>query len=54
MTHTLEGREAPQAAATGAIRSASGAPEAVHLRRAWTNGDRPSGHETDGLMLPDG
>jgi len=30
MTHTLEGREAPQAAAMGVIRSSSGAPEAVH------------------------
>jgi hypothetical protein len=30
----------------GAIRSSSGAPEAVHLRRVRTNGDRPSGHET--------
>jgi hypothetical protein len=46
MTHTLEGREAPQAAVKGAIRSSSGAPEAVHLRRVRTNGDRPSGHET--------
>ena len=45
MTHTLEGREAPQAAAMGVIRSSSGAPEAVHLRRARTIGDRPSGHE---------
>jgi hypothetical protein len=34
MTHTLEGREAPQAAAMGAIRSSSGPPDAVHLRRA--------------------
>src|SRR5262249_61504710 len=46
MTHTLEGREALQAAAMGAIRSSSGAPEAVHLRRVRANGDRPSGHET--------
>lgn len=46
MTHTLEGRQALQAAAMGAIRSSSGAPEAVHLRRVRTNGDRPSGHET--------
>jgi hypothetical protein len=30
----------------GAIRSSSGAPEAVHLRRVRTNGDWPSGHET--------
>jgi len=30
----------------GAIRSSSGAPEAVHLRRVRTNEDRPSGHET--------
>jgi hypothetical protein len=29
MTHTLEGRQAPQAAAVGAIRSSSAAPEAV-------------------------
>jgi hypothetical protein len=48
MTHTLEGREAPQAAAMGAIRSSSAAPEAVHLRRVRTNGGRPSGHETSG------
>jgi hypothetical protein len=33
MTHTLEGREAAQAAAMGAIRSSSGPPDAVHLRR---------------------
>jgi hypothetical protein len=46
MTHTLEGREATQAAAMGAIRSSSGAPEAVHHRRVRTDGDRPSGHET--------
>ena len=45
MTHTLEGRQAPQVAAMCAIRSSSGAPEAVHLRRVRTNGDRPSGHE---------
>jgi hypothetical protein len=38
MTHKLESREAPQAAVMGAIRSSSGAPEAVHLRR-----DRPNG-----------
>ena len=30
----------------GAIRSSSGAPEAVHLQRVRTNGDWPSGHET--------
>ena len=30
----------------GAIRSSSGAPEVHGLRRARTNGDRPSGHET--------
>jgi len=47
MTHPREGRAAPQAAAMGAIRSSSGAPEAVHLRRVRTNGDRPSGHETE-------
>jgi hypothetical protein len=46
MTHTLKGGQAPQAAARGAIRSSSAAPEAVHLRRVRTNGDRPSGHET--------
>jgi len=46
MTHTLEGRQAPQVAAMCAIRSSSGAPEAVHLRRVRTNEDRPSGHET--------
>src|SRR6266496_5243333 len=46
MTHTLQGREAPQAAAIDAIRCSPGAPEAVHLRRVGTNGDRPSGHET--------
>src|SRR2546427_11263220 len=37
MTHTLEGGEATQAAAMGAIRSSSGAPEAVHHRRAALN-----------------
>ena len=36
----------------GAIRSSSGAPEAVHLRRVRTHGDRPSDHQW--LMLPDG
>ena len=41
-----QGRAAPQAAAMGAIRSSSDAPEAVHLRRVRTNGHRPSGHET--------
>jgi hypothetical protein len=46
MTHTLEGREAPQAAAMGATRSSSGAPEVHGLWRARTNGDRPSGHQT--------
>ena len=39
MTHTVEGREP-------AIRSSSGAPEAVHLQRVRTNGDWPPGHET--------
>src|SRR3989475_9553080 len=34
MTHTLEGGEATQAAAMSAIRSSSGAPKAVHHRRA--------------------
>jgi hypothetical protein len=33
MTLRLDCREAPQAVAMGAIRSPSGAPEAVHLLR---------------------
>jgi hypothetical protein len=53
MTHRLEGREAPQAAAMGAIGSSSGAPEAVHFRRARANG--VGRQVTDQwLMLPDG
>jgi len=40
MTHNLEGREAPQAAAMGVIRSSSAALEVVHLRRVWAAGVR--------------